>query len=427
MCVALLFAAGPLSSVVAPTPAAADRAYRTEARLPQGRNLLTAVSAGPYVYVFGGWIGNWNDDILRFDPSTRTVTKMPSRLPEPLRGAGGVWDGKHVYLFAGRTPSPLNNKILRYDPATDMITQMPSRLPWVDELVHAVWDGTGNAYIVGGWYGTHRNRITRYTPATDTVTVMGATLGAGARTGTGAFWEGRHLYAFSQVGLADGDTSVDRYDPATDRTVRMQARIPHGYAIGTAWDGRSAYVFGGLQYWYEREFYDTIVRYDPESDSTMLMNARLPSPRAYSAAAWTGEGIYVIGGLGYHPILDPPGVTIRSMFFLNGLDEIVRYDPVPYPARDLRAAPGENLGEVKLTWEPPPRSTYGSALTGYRVYRGTGVDNEGILAEIPDQTFYVDASCSIGTVCLYRVAAVNATGEGDRSLPAAFPGSSLPG
>jgi hypothetical protein len=91
-----------------------------------------------------------------------------------------------------------------------------------------------------------------------------------------------------------------------------------------------------------------------------------------------------------------------------------KYDP-PLPAAP--AAPqliaGTNGQSAFLTWTTPDNG--GSAITGYRVYRGVGTGTETLLTTVgPDINSYTDAAN--GSSFFYRVSAVNAVGEGARSV-----------
>src|SRR5205823_5379426 len=71
-------------------------------------------------------------------------------------------------------------------------------------------------------------------------------------------------------------------------------------------------------------------------------------------------------------------------------------------------------------------SNGGSAVTGYKVYRGTATGGETLLTTLGNATAYTDASALNGTTYYYQVSALNAVGEGARSsersaLPATVP------
>ena len=86
---------------------------------------------------------------------------------------------------------------------------------------------------------------------------------------------------------------------------------------------------------------------------------------------------------------------------------------VPTAPRSPSAARNPTKG-VTLAWTAPS-SNGGSAVTGYRVYRGTISGSETFLVAIGNVTTYVDAATTAGVRYYYRLSAVNAVGEGPLS------------
>ncbi|MDP9300071.1 MAG: S8 family serine peptidase [Actinomycetota bacterium] len=68
---------------------------------------------------------------------------------------------------------------------------------------------------------------------------------------------------------------------------------------------------------------------------------------------------------------------------------------------------------VHLSWTAP--SDGGSAITNYKIYRGTTSGGETLLATVGNVTSYKDSGLTNGTTYFYQVSAVNALGEGSRS------------
>lgn len=68
---------------------------------------------------------------------------------------------------------------------------------------------------------------------------------------------------------------------------------------------------------------------------------------------------------------------------------------------------------VHLTWTAP--SDGGSAITNYKVYRGTSSGGETSLTTLGNVTSYDDTAVSNGTSYFYKVSAVNGVGEGSLS------------
>jgi hypothetical protein len=85
------------------------------------------------------------------------------------------------------------------------------------------------------------------------------------------------------------------------------------------------------------------------------------------------------------------------------------------PSAPLDLTAKSQRGVVNLTWAAPI-SDGGSALTGYRVYRGTTSGAWSFLEAVPaSQLSYADGSAEPRTHYFYVVRALNATGEGPPS------------
>ncbi|OLS12234.1 MAG: putative protease [Promethearchaeota archaeon CR_4] len=84
----------------------------------------------------------------------------------------------------------------------------------------------------------------------------------------------------------------------------------------------------------------------------------------------------------------------------------------PSAPQNLQAIAG--IGNVTLTWQVPV-SDGGTAITNYKIYRGTSSGSETLLTTVGTVLTYVDTNVTVGHTYYYKVAAVNAIGESVQS------------
>jgi aqualysin 1 len=77
-------------------------------------------------------------------------------------------------------------------------------------------------------------------------------------------------------------------------------------------------------------------------------------------------------------------------------------------ASTLSATAGNAV--VNLSWNTP--SDGGSAITGYKIYRGTSAGGTSLYASVGVQNVYADSGVTNGTTYFYLVRAVNSVGDG---------------
>jgi fibronectin type 3 domain-containing protein len=101
--------------------------------------------------------------------------------------------------------------------------------------------------------------------------------------------------------------------------------------------------------------------------------------------------------------------------------------PATVPGAPTLNSPTAGNATVTLSWSAPS-STGGSALTGYKVYRGSTSGGETLLTTLGTATSYTDNGLSNGSTYYYKVSALNAIGESPLSnersaTPATIPGA----
>jgi peptidoglycan/xylan/chitin deacetylase (PgdA/CDA1 family) len=97
--------------------------------------------------------------------------------------------------------------------------------------------------------------------------------------------------------------------------------------------------------------------------------------------------------------------------------------PPSAPAAPALSATAGN-GVVNLSWSQPANG--GSAITGYRLYRGASSGAETLYRTLPPQTAFRDVNVTNSQPLFYQVSAVNAIGEGDRSNEVAATPQAVP-
>jgi fibronectin type 3 domain-containing protein len=148
--------------------------------------------------------------------------------------------------------------------------------------------------------------------------------------------------------------------------------------------------------------------------------------RVYRGTSSGGE--ILLASLGNVTSWSDSGVTNGTTYYykvsaLNSAGESVASNErsatptAPATAPGAPTLTGASAGKprgVALTWNAPT-SNGGSAITGYRVYRGTASGGETLLTTLGNVTSWTDASALSGTTYYYKVTAVNAVGESPRS------------
>jgi hypothetical protein len=399
----------------------------------------SAVWDGMNAYIFGGWTGStYSHKIMRYTPSTGTITYMASTLPMSSLGSlSAVWDGSSAYIFG----SAYN--ILKFTPSTDTLVALSASLPQSGLDSSAVWDGAGHAYVFGGSNGsTYTDIIVRFTPQTNRVEVMDAKLPS-PRSQTAAVWDAAgDAYIFGGTGST---TQVVRYTPATQSVTILlpNPSLSSTQLASAVWDGSNAYIFQSSG---TTTNHVNVQRYTPSPPSAPSGLTAAAGPSAGSItlhwnAAYDGgrpvTSYTVLRGLtgGSEAPVASGGcanlgnvVTCTDSDLGNGATRYYKVQAtnglgtspqsaeavattfnVPSAPQNLQAQTDSSNGiGTKLTWTAPT-SNGGAAVTNYALLRGPTTGTETQYKILGNGYTYTD-SCD-QTACYYEVAAINAAGQ----------------
>lgn len=263
---------------------------RLREKLPSARYAFPAVWTGSAAYLFGG--RQWSstdedlDQILRFDPSTGTVTVAGARLPSPRADTSAVWTGEFAFIFGGKRGGSELDEIVRYDPATDSAVVLHARLPSGRSQTTAVWSGQ-YVYVLGGGCPWYCDEIVRFDPTTEEVRVLSTRLPE-PRSRASAVWTGTFVVLFGGDTPSGRSNEIVQFDPATDVVAKSPAELPNRSG-GTAatWDGEVAWLFGGMHQ------SSGVFRYHPLTQSLHVVGLRYPMTS--QGAVWAGDATYLFG------------------------------------------------------------------------------------------------------------------------------------
>jgi hypothetical protein len=298
-----------------------EAAVTVVGQLPSGRYYTSAIWDGSNAYIFGGSVVNPVDDIVRFNPTTGSVTLMEIvdsniKLPSARTGTSAIWDGSNAYIFGGSESPGYLDDIVRFNPPTGTPTILASTLPTARWWTSAIWDGS-NAYIFGGRDSSgYLDDIVRFNPSTGVVTRMedidSSIILPTPRELTSAIWDGSNAYIFGGDTPSVKSDDIVRFNPSTGIVTLMEdinpaIKLPSGrQSMPAVWDGINAYIFGGET---DSGFVNEIVQFNPTTGVVTVMTDTLPTIMADNSAVWGSA--YIFGGYDDD----------------DALDIIVKYDP----------------------------------------------------------------------------------------------------
>jgi Fibronectin type III domain len=208
-----------------------------------------------------------------------------------------------------------------------------------------------------------------------------------------------HLWSGGTGAPAVSDTGGDQFFPALAADGSGGAFVSYGQTAA-----------GGTYDWYLAHGADV---------NRVSQTSSTPNDDPFFAGQFVGDysGIAVRDGKPY-PIwtaVVPGGLfpQMQTMVFAGGRTAVA-------PGAPALSAPSAGNGLLHLHWTPPADDG-GSAVTGYRIYRGTAAGGEAPVATIGPATSWDDTSVGAGTLYYYRVAAINGVGEGAQSNEVSAP------
>jgi N-acetylneuraminic acid mutarotase len=270
--------------------------------------------------------------------------------------AAGVLD-KSIVLVGGQTGQTTLSRVDAYNVETKTWTRLRS-LPAPRELVLGATPINGKLYVAGGRAGSttdfpDEKTLFVYDPTTNTWTRKADMPRAGC-TGVQANVRGQ-LYVYTLCGTSDDLTLFAKYNPSTDKWVRLplpdrpDEQAHQGGPVAGAIDGKF-YLTGGIDAWGRP---DRVLHvYDPATE-TWTTKSPMPTGRDGAFAAVFHGKLFVAGGLVW-----PEGGSMVAT------DVVEAYDPV---------SDSWSTGPSMLA----PRSSGASASAGGRFYAMGGVEASG--------------------------------------------------
>ncbi len=273
-------------------------AWTQRTKMPSPRYNAAAETYNGKIYVFGGQIRTWQckardifgncvssgyrnytqDSTLVYDPATHSwTTETP--MPAGRFGAVAVQVNGRIYVMGGSASN--NNE--EYDPATKTWTTR-TNVPFVASFSTAA-AVNGKIYVIGGSTSPY-NHVYEYDPATDTWSTAKTPMPTGRYYTTAQVVNGKIVVAGGYTNAAKNQ--VEEYDPATNTWESKTALPTARYgSISTVLSGNEFLVIGGNVSVIEK--YDLVTTWTP-------VQATMQSARAYHAAAYYNNNIYVSGG-----------------------------------------------------------------------------------------------------------------------------------
>ena len=365
---------------------------------PRGWSMMTYIPSINKIFLYGGYDSTtvFNDTWL-YDVTGNLWTRVyPSGNPKPMAERGIFYNpyDDNVYAYIGGT-----RELWKYSVSTNTWSNITTGLEPPSRSVHSfTFDlKLRKALLFGGetgFYGNVLGDTWQYDPATNTWQQLTPITSVTART--------EHMMV---------------YDSKNDITILFGGRTgQHSNTVGDTW------WFG----YYPTEPWN-LVATPSVGQITLTWNAPnstgsgpITNYRIYRGTISGGETLLTtIGNVTSY--VDTMVVGGTTYYYQVSAVNIIGEGPksnevsaislsLPTAPRSLTATPGNT--QVTLGWLPPLNDG-GSAITEYRIYRGTISNGESYLTSVTGSTTtFLDSTVTNGITYYYKVSAVNSIGEG---------------
>jgi len=122
-------------------------------------------------------------------------------------------------------------------------------------------------------------------------------------------------------------------------TASVEAELPQGLKDpSSVWTGEAVYVFGGLSWTGgSSDFSDEIVRYEPDTGNVTVMDARLPWKGAAASSVWDDRS-------------RPEAGCPEGCAYVFWKDTVTRYDPSTDTVEEMNASLPNRVTETTAVW-----------------------------------------------------------------------------
>ena len=276
--------------------------WRKKKPMPTARSGLQTALLGGKIYAIGGTIGRQSSSAVeRYDPAADRWTSLsPLKNPREYFQAA-VLDGT-IYVMGGSADATITSSVEAYDSLSNTWTEKaPMPVPKMQFQAEIIG---GKIYAVGGLNpvdgvgpAVNSTSVEVYDPATNKWTEKSA-----MKTPRFSFRTeiaGGKIFAIGGVNdQVNALPSVEEYDPSTDRWSPKKGMnlARSGFQTALA-NGKIIAIGGGKKAGYDTRdnFLSSVEEYDPVTD-TLTEKAPLHTPRGWFQSAVLNGQLYVLGG-----------------------------------------------------------------------------------------------------------------------------------